>query len=204
MKTVKTIITCLAVICSTQIHAQSIYDKGDFLLNPSVTVGWYDYSYGLNRISVVPPVGLNFEYHIADILGLGMEGTFMSRGYEEFSPTEFSSTYNYRYQAVSFRASLHYLDLLRNLFPEELANEQLDKVDLYITASAGYNWINTTRTWRDVNITEEFHEEKLFESSYFSNFAGGIRYYLSDGFGVFAEGGRNTFGWIKIGATLKF
>jgi hypothetical protein len=184
--------------------AQSTYEKGDFLLNPSVTLGWYDYGYGLNRTSVVPPVGLNFEYHVAGVLGIGLEGTYMSRKYEDFNPTSFTSSYDYSYKAISARVSFHYLDLIRNWFPEELSSEQLDKLDLYVTASSGYQWINSKRTWRDGDLTSDPHEEKLFESSFTSNFAGGVRYYVSDNFGVFAEGGRNSFGWVKIGATLKF
>ncbi len=200
----KTVLIALFAITALKTSAQSSYEKGDFLLNPSVTLGWYNYGYGLNRVSVVPPVGLNFEYHVAGVFGVGLEGMYMSRKYEDFNPTAFSSSYDYSYKAISARASFHYLDLLRNWFSEELSNPDLDKLDLYVTASSGYQWINSKRTWRDGDATEAPHEEKAFESSFITNFAGGARYYVSDKFGVFAEGGRNTFGWVKIGATLKF
>lgn len=200
----KTVFIAAIAMTTFQTSAQSTHEKGDFLLNPSVTLGWYDYGYGLNRVSAIPPVGLNFEYHLNDIFGLGMEGTYMSRKYEDFNPTAFTNSFEYRYQALSARLSFHYLDLLRQWFPDELSSESLDKVDLYVTASAGYQWVNTKQSWRTGDATATPNEALYFESSYISNFAAGARYYLSDNFGVFLEGGRNTFGWVKIGATLKF
>lgn len=200
----KSALITLLTLFAFQTSAQSTHEKGDFLLNPSVTLGWYDYGYGLNSVSLVPPVGLNFEYHVLGVLGLGLEGIYMSRKFEDFNPTAFTNTYEYNYKAISIRASFHYLDLLREWFPDELSSENLDKLDLYVTASSGYQWINSKRTWRDGILTGDPHEEKLFESSYINNFAAGVRYYASNNFGVFAEGGRNAFGWIKIGATLKF
>ena len=200
----KTVLIAILAMTTFQTSAQSSHEKGDFLLNPSVTLGWYDYGYGLNRVSAIPPVGLNFEYHLSDIFGLGLEGTFMSRKYEDFNPTAFTYNYEYRYQAVSARLSFHYLDLLRKWFPDELSSESLDKVDLYFTASGGYQWINTKQSWRTGDATATPNEALYFESSYISNFAAGARYYVTDNFGVFLEGGRNTFGWVKIGATLKF
>ena len=188
----------------TQNASGQTHQKGDILLNPSITLGWYEYGYGLNRVSVVPPVGLNFEYHLSDIFGFGLEGTYMSRKYKNFTPTSFDYDYKYSYQAVSARLSFHYLDLLRKWFSEELSGGSFDNVDLYLTASAGYQWVNTTETWLSGNAGSNRNESRYFESSYISNFAAGARYYVSDNFGVFAEGGRNTFGWVKIGATLKF
>ncbi len=123
--------------------AQTSSSKGDLLINPSITIGWYDYSYGLNRVSVIPPVGLNFEYNFADYFGAGLEGTYSSRKYQDFDFTDLSSSYEYRYQSVSVRGSLHYLDILKLIFDEELSNEKLEALDLYVMASSGVQWVNS-------------------------------------------------------------
>ena len=182
--------------------AQTSSSKGDLLINPSITIGWYDYSYGLNRVSVIPPVGLNFEYNFADYFGVGLEGTYSSRKYQDFDFTDLSSSYEYRYQSVSVRGSLHYLDILKLIFDEELSNEKLEALDLYVMASSGVQWVNSKRTWRD-GVNPESHEEKFFESSFRTNYAAGARYYLSANFGLFVKAGRNSWGWAKFGLTLK-
>lgn len=183
-------------------NAQSSVGKGDVLLNPSVTLGWYQYNYGLNRVSVIPPVGLNFEYQFSDYFGAGLEGIYSFRKYEDYNYTDLSSSYSYQYQSVTFRLSFHYLDFLRS-FIDELQDEKLDALDLYATGATGVRWINTTQSWRD-GVNDGEHQLKTFDSEGIINFSAGARYYLSDNFGIFAEGGRNSFGWLKVGLTLKF
>ena len=195
-------IGALSLLLPFYCNSQSSINKGDVLLNPSVTLGMYQYDYGLNRVSVIPPVGLNFEYQFSDYFGAGLEGIYSYRKYEDYNFNEFSNSYSYRYQSVTFRLSFHYLDLIRS-FIDELQDEKLDALDLYATGAAGVRWINTTQFWRDgVNVGE--HELKTFDSDGIINFSAGARYFLSDNFGIFAEGGRNSFGWLKVGLTLKF
>lgn len=34
-------------------------EKGDFRINPYVTLGWYDYGYSLDVVNIFPPVGVS-------------------------------------------------------------------------------------------------------------------------------------------------
>lgn len=192
----------LLITTSLSVCAQNSVEKGDFLINPSVTLGWYSLNYGLNQTKFTPPMGLNFEYQIADYVGLGMEGIYCTRTYTDYTFDDFNRSYKYSYQSIAFRGSFHYFDLLRNIFSDKLSNEKLDKLDLYIFASLGVQWTKRKETWRNPN-TNITSEQSSFDSGLQYGAALGARYYLLPRFAVFTEAGRNYLGWAKVGVTFK-
>lgn len=202
MKTIKKICFLLIATCITShssLHAQQSSFEGDFLVNPGVTLGWYNYNYGYTRTSLIPPVSLNVEYAIVDMFSVGMELDYARRGYKDvFFNTNYA--YNYSYTGFSVRGSFHYLDLLKNLLEENMGGLNSEKVDFYIGLSVGVLATRYTEEWTDF-IGD--HERKYFDSNFRSGYYAGFRYYFSDSFGVWLETGRSNLGWGKLGLTFR-
>jgi hypothetical protein len=184
-------------------QGQQTLEKGDILINPFITLGWYDYGYGLDIVNILPPVGLNFEYAISPYFSWGAEAQYGVRQYKDFGFTTGSYEYKYEYKGLGLRGSFHYLDLLKNLLDDKLGSLNSDKIDFYIGATAGYLITNTTQKWND-GLVAQNHERKTFDSATSFGYFAGFRYYFSPNFGAFAETGRNSLGWANVGLTLKF
>lgn len=184
-------------------QSQQTLEKGDVLINPSITLGWYDYGYGLDLVNLIPPVGLNFEYATSPYFSWGVEAEYGMRQYQDFGFTVGSSAFKYEYKGLALRGSFHYLDLLKNLLDDKLGSFNSSKLDFYVGASMGYLIINSTEKWND-GLVAANHERKTFQSSSRFGYFAGFRYYFSPNFGAFAETGKNSLGWAKVGLTLKF
>jgi len=184
-------------------QGQKSLEKGDILINPSITLGWYDYGYGLDIVNILPPVGLNFEYAVSPYFSWGVEAEYGLRQYKDFGFVTGSYEHKYEYKGIGLRGSFHYLDLLKNLLDDKLGSLNSDKIDFYVGAAAGYMIINTTQKWND-GVVSEKHERKSFDSATRFGFFAGFRYYFSPNFGAFLETGKNSLGWAKVGLTLKF
>ncbi len=202
MKTCRNIILAIVLVLSvglgTSIAQQSI-TKGDVLINPGITVGWYNFNYGYTRVSLVPPVNINLEYAVVDLLSVGFEIDYAKRGYKDiFFNTNY--TYDYSYTGFSVRGSFHYLDLLKNLFEDDLGSLNSDKIDFYVGLSMGVLATKNVEKWTDF---QGEHERRDFNSTWRSGYYAGFRYYFSDNFGVWLETGRSNLGWGKIGVTLR-
>lgn len=178
-------------------------ETGNVLVNPSITVGWYDYGYALDVVNVLPPVGLNVEFCAFDYVTLGAEFEYGVRNYKDLFFTTGGYEYNYQYKGYSLRGSFHYLDLLKNIFGDKIGSLNSEKLDAYVAVSSGLLTTETTQKWNDGTVSAN-HERKTFDSSIRAGYMAGFRYYFSNNFGAFAELGRNTFGYGKVGLTLKF
>lgn len=206
MKFLKTTVVALLTFglpFAGEAQGQLTLEKGDILINPSITLGWYNYGYSLDVVNILPPVGLNFEYALSPYLSWGVEAEYGQRQYKEFGFTTGSYEYKYEYKGLGLRASFHYLDLLKNLLDDKLGSFNSDKIDFYVGATAGYLITNTTQKWND-GIATANHERKTFNSATNFGYFAGFRYYFSPNFGAFLESGRNSLGWAKVGLTLKF
>ncbi len=177
-------------------------EKGDLLINPGITLGWYKYGYGLNAINILPPVSLNFEYAFSDYFSVGFEADYGRRRYQQllFQPGGYE--YDYIYKGFGLRGSFHYLDLLQELIGDDLGDFNLDNLDFYLGASYGITTVNTVSTWTDP-ITSQERQSKTFSANMSLGFMAGFRYYFSNSFGAFLETGRNRLGWAKLGLTFK-
>lgn len=205
--TKKTLIGLLLVFLPFCLSAQSdreesSIEKGDFLFNPSITLGWYDYDYALDVVNILPPVAANFEIATSDYFSFGLEAEYGIRRYRDVLFTAESFEYTYQYQSLNFRGSFHYLDLLKEWLSDNLVGFYTEKLDFYLGASTGIFATVRNTKWRNAGETQQ-HEMKDFESVWRFGYMAGFRYYFSDHFGAFAETGKNPMGWAKIGLTLK-
>lgn len=177
-------------------------EKGNVLINPGITLGWYNYSYGLNQINILPPVSLNFEYAGSDYFSFGLEADYGKRSYRDNFFLPGGNEYEYSYKGLAVRGSFHYLDLLKELLTDNLGGFNSSKLDFYLGASYGIIVTNSVRRWTDVydGINKE---AKSFESTLNFGYMAGFRYYFSNNFGAFLETGRNSLGWAKVGLSFK-
>ena len=183
-------------------QADLAIEKGNLLLNPSITLGWYNYGYGYDLVNIIPPVAFNFEYATHNYLSFGVEAEYAVRNYKEFDFVTGGYQYKYEYKGIAVRGSFHYLDFLKNLLEDKLGQFNSYKLDFYVGASTGVLIVNSTQKWGGVN-GEQGHELKQFDSAFQFGYFAGFRYYFSDRFGTFLESGKNSLGWAKVGLTLK-
>lgn len=183
-------------------QANMSIEKGNVLLSPSVTLGWFDYGYNQDIVNILPPVGFGFEYASSNYFSFGLEAEYGLRRYRDIFFTTNTYEYKYEYKALSLRGSFHYLDFIKNLLEDKIGSLNSDKLDFYIGASTGIITTTTTESWTTGTNTAQ-NERKDFESAWRFGYMAGFRYYFSNSFGTFLETGRNTLGWAKIGLTLK-
>lgn len=184
-------------------QGQVSLEKGDVLINPAITLGWYNYGYNLDVVNILPPVALNFEYAVHDLFSVGLEAEYGQRSYRDLLFLTGTNTYKYEYKGLSLRGSFHYLDLLKNLFGDDLGALNSDKIDFYVGASTGILITTYTSTW--ISPTDGLeHKQKSFNSNGRFGYMAGFRYYFNDHFGAFLETGKNSLGWAKVGLTIKF
>jgi hypothetical protein len=200
----KTLVSILIMGASYSVTAQGAasIEKGNVLINPSITLGWYDYGYSWDVVNIIPPVALNFEYASSNYLSFGLEAEYGLRRYKDGLFASYDYLYKYEYKTVGFRGSFHYLDVLKNMLGDKLGAFNSEKLDFYVGASTGYLWTNITEKW-DETGTDVFHERKRFDSTWRFGYFAGFRYYFSNSVGAFLETGRNPLGWAKLGLTLK-
>lgn len=176
--------------------------EGDVLINPGITLGWYTYNYGLDRVNFIPPVSLNFEYAATEFLSFGLEAEYARRSYQEYFFVAGGNQYDYTYKTFAFRGSFHYLDFIKSHLEDKIGDFNSDKLDFYISATVGTVITQSTQRWDAGNGRE--HLKKDFNSGLQVGYMAGFRYYFSNNFGAFLETGKNNLGWAKVGLTLKF
>lgn len=177
-------------------------EKGDFRINPYVTLGSYDYGYSLDVVNIFPSVGASIELATSNYFSFGVEADYGFRRYRDLFFTTSSYEYDYTYKALRFRANVHYLDWLKDTVDDNLFGfHQLD-IDLYAGIASGIGVVEVKERWNDGLFFQD-HERKTFSSSWQWGYYLEARYYFNNNLGAFLEGGRNALGWAKLGFTLK-
>lgn len=177
----------ISLFFSTLAMTQDLaYDKGDHLFNAGFGLGYYNYGFGFGRSFSIPAVEANFEIGIHEYIGIGPYAGFVSWNY---------TNPNFRgdFAIVTFggRASFHYTTLLEELLETDLSS---DVLDLYVTMILGAEF---------ENYSGDFESNYDDQTSVFLGPVVGARYYISKSFGVYAEGGRGSFSFLKLGLSLK-
>ncbi|WP_066758411.1 hypothetical protein [Crocinitomix algicola] len=197
------LVICLAgSFIQGRAQGQASIAEGDLLINPSITLGWYNYGHSWDVINILPPVALNFEYAASNLFSFGFEGEYARRTYKHLYYFYDTDQYKYTYKSFMVRGSFHYLDVIKNIFGDDLGDFNSEKLDFYIGASTGMVITNVLTTWTDP-LTEKVREKKDFDSTWRFGYFAGFRYYFNNSVGAFAETGRNSLGWMKLGLTLK-
>ena len=165
--------------------AEAVYQKGDNLFNAGFGLGYYGYGLLGTRTSSIPALEASFELGIHDYFGVGPYAGIVSWGYRD------NFGFDGSFSIVTFggRGSFHYKDLLEELLESEFGS---DKLDLYVTMLFGLEFESYSGDFTQNNDVRVFIGPVL-----------GARYYFTNNFGAYIEGGRGSFSFLKLGLTLK-
>lgn len=168
----------------------SSFREGELSINPGISLGLIGYGFGYyGSASFTIPVTVNVSYGITDMFSVGAYAGYMSRSY---GVTGFES----RLTVLSFGAQGAF-------HASAFLNEELDldinaeKVDLYAKVILGLEprfWTNEDGT------TSPYYSDRV--RGRFGPVLG-VRYLFKPNLGVYAEGGRGTFGYLTVGLSFR-
>lgn len=168
------------------------YQKGDKLLNIGTSLGYYGYGYFGNKSGFTLPVNASFEYGITDQVSVGPYVGYARWSYE-YNVGAGNTKYSWSFLAVGARGTFHYTELLNELTGGDINEE---KIDLYVSILMGLEF----RSYKDDSGYDYYSNDTVLKLG--PNV--GVRYLLSKNIGVYAEGGRGSFGWLNFGFSAKF
>jgi len=168
------------------------FEKGDISVNMGMSFGLIGYNYGYGSRSFPIPISANVEYGINEYIGLG--------GYVGYLGVRYGNTGNdtkFRSYSFGVQGIFHGSTLLNEVLGLGIEDT---KVDYYAKLLLGFE----TYKWKyEGNPYYNFYNESNGTRAVFGP-ALGARYLFSPNFGAYIEGGRGAFGWITLGASLKF
>lgn len=197
MKTITTLFktTALAAVMffASVGTTKAQFDVGDNVLNLGVGLGSTLLgSYSGSNFSQTPAIGLSFEHGTWE---LG-DGTVSLGGYlgykafkDDYSYGGYVATSKWTYTIIGIRGAYH--------FP--LDNE---KLDLYLGAMLSYNIVSFKYTNNDPSYNFYLDNTGGYGSGTSFTGFGGIRYYISDKFGLNAELGYGI-AYLTLGVSFK-
>lgn len=180
------LITLLTISLSGM--SQDVYEQGDNLLSAGIGLGYYDYGYFGARNSSFPALTANYEIGFHEYISAGPYV-----GYKSWNYNYSGGDYGFSLLALGARGSFHYSTLINEALDMDINDE---KLDLYVALILGVEIQKYTGDYGPY-FTDQSDSVVRFGPSL------GARYYLSDNFAVYAEGGRGILSWLTLGATLK-
>jgi len=165
--------------------AQS-FEKGENIFNAGFGFGYYGYGFGYNRSFSIPAITANYEIGLGDFIGVGPYAGIASWNYSSGS---FDGGYSI--VAIGGRASFHLTDVLLN---DALDLGVDEKWDIYATLIMGLNFDMYTG---DFTNSQNNNANLSFGPIF------GFRYYFSNSFGMYLEGGRGSFSYGTLGISIK-
>jgi hypothetical protein len=184
---------CLMIFFAQSAKAQ--YEKGDILINPGLSIGSYGYyGYGsyYSGSSGFLPLTVNAEYSLNDKFSVGGYAGYYSRSYN------YGSGYKDRLTSLSFgaRGVFHASGVLNEVLDLNINEE---KLDLYAGLILGFTTMNYKydEKWGGANYNTNLDNRLILGPTV------GVRYFFTPKFGAYFETGRNAFGWINLGVSLK-
>lgn len=166
------------------------FQKGDVLVNAGLSLGHrnnFDYP-DSERRGIFPAVSLTAEYGLNNYFSIGPYFSFLARSFRYRNGTE-NHVYHANRYFGGLRGSFHFAPIAENLISENLDSEHLD---LYVSLFGGYK--GTFFFGRDF---DERHEVAIGGML-------GMRYFFTEHFGLFAEGGYGPFELAIIGVSGRF
>lgn len=176
-KFLTTIFLLSFIVFSASAQDDKAFQKGDVMLSPGIGAGVYGNS--IIGLGYALPVVFNADFGVHDYVSVG--------GYVGFWTSKSGST-RYSSTHVGARGSFHFWQLIDDKVDADLKG---DKLDLYATIWLGYNLRNPNNS----NI--------LFDNRLQGGSQIGVRYFISNKFGFFAEVGGTPTSYSNIGITLK-
>lgn len=173
------------VACISAANAQDVFRKGDAALN--IGVGFGGVYFGSGVSTVIPPLGVSFDYAVVSDLINGNNGSIGVGAYLGYSAGRVKVNHTVSNKTlinnltIGVRGSFHY-QFVRNL-------------DTYATLMLGYHHAATTFSVGGVKSSSNAGALAWGTSI-------GARYYFSETFGVHAELGYGV-SIIQAGITLR-
>jgi hypothetical protein len=162
-----------------------VYQKGDNLFSPGIGLGYYGYGLLGNQTFSLPALTANYEIGVHDYFGVGPYV-----GYKSYRYSYLNDDYGFNIIAFGARGSFHFSTLLKEELDVDIDDS---KWDLYILANFGFEVFTYTG-----NSNFEGDVDVVFLRP-----ALGVRYYFSENFAMFGEGGRGALSYLTLGLTLK-
>lgn len=181
------VLTLAFLLSLSTVQAQGeSFREGDLLISPGISLGYY---YG-NTFTV--PLSLSVEVGLSEFIGIGAFADYAQYSYR------YPGFASYNITSIGFGAlgSFHYWGLIDEL--AEGLDLKSDVFDLYATLTLGYRV--TTENWEGSNIPPTTNNE--IDAFGLGGYFGG-RYYLTEKFAIFAEGGRGFSGNSRFGLTIR-
>ncbi len=175
-------------------EASAIDYTGTSLLGAGFYFGYYNYSYLGSRSLSVPPMSAYYELGVHEYITVGPFFGYAQWSYR-YTFLNSTSNYTWSFMHIGARGSFHLVSLLNEAFGDSFDEE---KIDIYLTAMSGLEFRNYSF---QSGINPENYDNRW--RIFFGPIAG-IRYYFSDNFAVYFEGGRGALGAASIGITTRF
>lgn len=199
MKTIKQVVkaTALAVavlVSSVGTTKAQVMDEGTNILGASIGIGSSLVgSYSGSGFSQTPGLSVSFDHGMSE-LGNGVWSLGGYLGYKSYTweyPTYngYSYKYKWNFTIIGVRGAYHF----------DIDN---DNLDLYLGAMLSYNMFSDSYTTTDPTDDGFYRLSYNYGGVGFTGF-GGIRYMLSDNFGLHAELGYGV-AYLSLGASFKF
>lgn len=180
----------LLMLSSPSFSQTSSFREGELSINPGISLGLIGYGYGYyGSVSFTVPVMVNVSYGITDMFSVGGYAGYMGRSYGLLGSETRLTVLSFGVQGA-FHASA-------------FLNENLDldineeKVDLYAKVILGLE----PRFWTNEDGTTSPYYNNRVRARFGPVL--GARYLFKPNLGVYAEGGRGTFGYLTIGLSFR-
>ncbi len=206
----KILFLTIGLIFSISINAQSPVMQGSILLDagvgfPTGNILWDNGDLGENYTVNGGPFafGGRFEYMLADDFGIGIDGNFVTTGYNYDAIDTFSvydpvsDSFNDSIASNNYDLTTKRSRIMVRLNKHIVQNDQLDA---YIGAGIGYKMVNRVSSTNGEVDAEQ--EEALIPVSF--RLAFGARYFFTENLGAHIELGAWGGAPIQFGLALKF
>ncbi|MFW5821526.1 MAG: hypothetical protein ACOCWA_09555 [Bacteroidota bacterium] len=172
-------------------QADKMSYKDQNLFGVGISLGYYSYGYLGSRSIGIPPLSAYYETGIHDYI---TAGPFLGVARWSYRYSTNDYRYSWTFINVGARGSFHITGFMNEILGLEIDEE---KIDWYLTLLAGMEFRNySSNTGFDENTYSN-------TSRFFIGPSTGVRYYLSDSFAIFAEGGYGALGAFTLGASFK-
>jgi hypothetical protein len=159
------------------------------IFQAGISFGHFGYGY-LGSRSFTIPLSVSYEKYFVDYISVG---GFM--GFARYSYDYGGGNYAWTYFNIGPRGSYHYLEHLNEALDTDIDTEMFDfYVSLMFILEFG-------------RYSSDYEDYTFGYDNDFGVHIGpvaGFRYKLSDSFALFFEGGRGTFGFGTLGASVHF
>lgn len=192
MKKLKLLLVLIIITTSTlHVNAEDKISYRDHnIFGAGISLGYYSYGYLGTRSIGIPPLSAYYELGVQDYI---TAGPFLGFARWSYSYTT-ASQYSWTFINVGARGSFHITGFMNEILGTEINEE---KIDWYITLLAGMEFRNYSS---DTGWAESTYGNT---SRFFIGPSTGVRYYFSDSFAVYAEGGYGALGALTFGVSLK-